>query len=271
MRSAPLLFLTGMLCCEAATAQDCTVLTERLQKLDFAAASPVRNEAGTPFTDLYGECDLKNTFGGNALPTFKGKPLRCSSDPNRVKRLVQFPDGTLVFNAKASVDGDGSAASCGPNKSSTDQCQTWLTFDAGSSRKYVDAEQVPFIVLPVAAPGSGGSLMRSTRASKGDLAIAFHAGRCTLGVVGDAGPYFRLGEISIAAHADLGNPQCASDKKPCPKLVNGGSGRGLSSDVTYVVFPGTRPKPLVAESIVQVSKEAAAARFNEFSARYSKH
>jgi hypothetical protein len=254
----------------AAHAEDCAALAHKLQAVDFAKASPVRASSSATFAELYAECDETDTFAGRPLPTFRGKPLMCSTDPNRVTQLVQFPDKTVVFQAKASVDADGSPVSCGPNKSKTDQCQTWLTYDSESSRKFVDAEQVPFVVVPLPMPGRKISLMQATGIGKGDLAIALHNDRCTFAVVGDAGPYFRLGELSIAAHADLGNPQCRGREKPCTRLVSGGSGRGIPANVTYLIFPGTRPTPLTAENTLVQARDGSLAAFNRFIEAFQK-
>ena len=250
----------------SALAQDCTATLQQLANVDFAKAVPVRATANATFAELYAECDAKDSFAGRPLP----KARRCSTDPNRVKRLLQFPDKTVVYDAKAAVDADGSPVSCGPNKSKTDQCETWLTYDSGSSRKFIDAEQVPFVVVPLDVAGVGISFMKATGIGRGDLAIAIRGDRCTFGVVGDAGPYFRLGEMSIAAHGELGNPQCAGPERPCQRLLGGGSGRGIASGVTYIVFPGTRPHPLTAENIVDEARKGGAAAVARFADAFAK-
>jgi hypothetical protein len=226
------------------------------------------------FSKLYKECDENNSFLGDPLPAFKNIPMKCSTDPNRVGRIVQFKDKTVLFEAKGAVDADGSPVSCGSNKSKTDQCETWLTYDKDSSTKYVNAEEVPFVVIPSGSPlkdkqdpQSNVSFMRATGIGKGDLAVAFHDGNCSYGVVGDAGPYFRLGELSIAAHEDLKNPQCKGTEKPCTKLIGGGSGSGFASGVTYIVFPGTRPKPLTSDNVVKISAEKSKASLESFLVR----
>jgi hypothetical protein len=89
-------------------------------------------------------------------------------------------------------------------------------------------------------------------------------------VLGDAGPWFRLGEISLRAHEELGNPQCRTPgEHPCKKL-KGGSGIGIAEDVTYIVFPGTRPKPLLSQTVNQIVRQLAndrALRFLQANAR----
>lgn len=245
-------------------AEDCAELAQRVAQLDFSKAADVRANDHATFTDLYKECDTHNTFGGKSLPTFKGRPLKCSTDPNRVGSIVQFSDKTVAFKAKAAVDADGSPAACGPQKSATDQCQTWFTYGPGSTRRFIDAEQVPFVVVPLDAQFGSISFMKATGISKGDLAVVLHDNQCAFGVVGDAGPYFRLGEASVAAHAELGNPQCGGPERPCKRLRGGGGGVGIGSNVTYIIFPHSRPASLTADNIVEVAKARSKERLKTF-------
>lgn len=258
-------------------AEECGSVAKGIGNLDYTKSSELMAKTDTSFTSLYKECDSKDVFLGKALPAFMGIPMKCSTDKNHARRIVQFQDKTVVFEAKAAVDADGSPASCGVNKSKTDQCETWLTYDSGSAKKYIDAEQIPFVVIPSPSPLSDKknplsnvSFMRATGIKKGDLAVVIYQGNCSFGLVGDAGPYFRLGEISVASHADLKNPQCKGTETPCQKLVGGGSGRGLPSGVTYIIFPDTRPKPLTSENILSVSSTAAKASLEQFIAGNSK-
>ena len=123
----------------------------------------------------------------------------------------------------------------------------------------MNAEDVPFVVVPTPFQAKNISFLGDTGIGKGDLAVAVKGNRCSFGVVGDAGPYFRLGEASIATHADLDNPQCAvAGQHPCRRLKAGGV--GIGSGVTYVIFPGTRPQPLLSQTVVQVAGSAAAGR-----------
>jgi hypothetical protein len=254
--------------------------------IDYSQATDVIAipETKKPFVNLYDECDKIDKFAGGDLPKLKGgRQLKCSTDQNRVEKLVQFPNKTVVFKAKASVDADGSPVSRGKNRSLTDQCGTWLTYDykkkSGekdcvgfdeTSPLYVDSEQVPFVVIPTDPKSKNISFMKSTGIGKGDIAVAMYKGQCAFGVVGDAGPYFRLGEVSIAAHAELGNPQCKNSDKPCTELIGNKSGKGIPSGVTYIIFPKTRPKPLTAENVVSVSKENANKELQTFLLSYEK-
>jgi hypothetical protein len=262
--SRPVLFLLAAALAPIVHAEECADLAQRVARLDFSRGAEVRANDHASFADLFRECDTRNTFGGKPLPTLKGRPLKCSTDPNRVAAIVQFPDRTVAFRAKAAVDADGSPAACGPQKSAADQCQTWFTYQAGSSRRFIDAEQVPFAVVPLDAPGGSVSFMKATGVGKGDLAVVIHGNQCAFGVVGDAGPYFRLGEASVAAHAELGNPQCAGPERPCRRLKGGGDGVGIGSDVTYIIFPHSRPASLTPENIVETARSGSRQKLEQF-------
>lgn len=238
-------------------AEACTAIVAGLAMLKDGQPLMASHSGGKTWQRLYDDCDATDTFAGQALPLHAGKRLRCSNDPNRVAMVSKYPGGTILFKAKMSVDADGSPVIGGsgwPNN-----VQTWLTFDPGSAGHFVNAEEVPFIVVPLAVPGMQISFRQDTGIGKGDLAVVVRGGQCSFGVVGDAGPWFRLGEASLRTHADLGNPQClVPGQHPCQKL-RGGSGVGLPSGVSYLVFPGTRPQPLLSQTVNAVA-EAQAAR-----------
>jgi hypothetical protein len=243
----------------------CAEMTARLGQLSEKGSAPLRPSANGPaFKSLYDDCDAADRFESRALPSHAGRRLKCSTDKNRVAFVNKYEAGPVVWKAKMAVDADGSPVSMGPHASSTDQPVTWLTFDAGSDRRFVNAEDLSFVVVPTQAP-SGTSFQAAAGVGKGDLAAIFSGGRCSFGVVGDAGPYFRFGEASLKTHEDLGNPQCATTgEHPCKKLVAGGGGRGLASGVTYIVFPGSRPKPLINQTAAAVSTKAAKAAAERF-------
>lgn len=250
---------------QASAAMSCLEMTGRLDRLTNARSGALSvGPAGPTFKSLYDECDSKDRFAGKALPSHRGLPLRCSTDKNRVEFVRKFANSEIVYRAKMAVDADGSPVSMGPNQSSTDQPVTWLTFDHGSERKYVNAEELSFVVVPINSP-NGLSFQRASGVKKGDLAAVFAKGRCSFGVVGDAGPYFRLGEASLRTHEDLGNPQCLiPGQHPCRKLRGGGSGVGIGSGVTYILFPNTRPKPLLSQTAASVAGAAAQAAADNF-------
>lgn len=242
---------------EANAADTCEAVIAGLSRLDLTkGAELVATQAGKTYKSLYDRCDSTDRFAGQRLP----KSRKCSKDLNEVAFLKKFSDGTIVFSAKMAVDADGSPVSMGPNHSATDQPETSLTFDAESEHHFVNAEEVSFVVIPGRDPVTGISLMRDAGIAIGDLALITKNGKCSFGLVADTGPYFRLGEASIRAHADLGNPQCQNaDEHPCKKLKNKGSGKGIASGVTYILLPGTRPSPLLSQTVTTITRAKSAA------------
>jgi hypothetical protein len=251
----------------------CQQIIDQLSRLDLSAAQELRpsSKSAVTYKELFDECDKNNTFGGRRLPRLQGMRQLCSNDPNSVKYIRRFSDGTVVLNAKMSVDADGSPVSAGPNASPSDQPMTWLEFDRRSERHFVNSEDVPYVVVPTDFARAGISFQRDTGLDQGDLALVIRGDKCSVGVVGDSGPYFRIGEASLRAHADLGNPQCAvSGQYPCRKLVAGGTGRSIPTDVTYILFPGTRPKPLLSQTVIDVASISGSRRAIDFLAAHER-
>ncbi len=247
----------------SASAMECQAMLAKLAALPTTGSSELMAAPGKSFKSLFDECDRTNKFNGAVTPR------KCTTDPNRVEFLRKYADGTIAFRAKMSVDADGSPASMGSGASTTDQPETWLTFDAGSDRHFVNAEATAFAVVPIKAPG-GISFQRAGGIGKGDLVAIMGRGRCSFGVIGDAGPYFRLGEASIRSHEDLGNTQCAVvGQRPCRRLKGDGSGVGLASGITYLIFPGTRPRPLLNQTVNDVAGAAANAKAAAFLDHFS--
>jgi hypothetical protein len=213
-------------------------------------------QTGKTYKQLYDECDRNDTFAGKSLPDSGGHRQRCSTDPNRVENVTRYLDGTIVFTAKMSVDADGSPVVGGsgwPNN-----VKTWLEFDQGSAIHFANAEEVPYVVVPDKVPGMDISFQQDADIHPGDLAIVLEGGKCSFGVVGDSGPWFRLGEASLRSHDDLGNSQCkVQGQHPCQQL-RGGSGIGIGSGVTYIIFSKTRPHPLLSQTVNEVAPEKGA-------------
>ena len=87
-----------------------------LQDIPFDQAIPVDEKYRQEFTN----CDKNNTFRGFPLSSIR----RCSRDPNNVKALLKFPDGTIFFESKLSLDIDGSWLACKGGGAPTSQCPT---------------------------------------------------------------------------------------------------------------------------------------------------
>ncbi|MEI6641692.1 MAG: glycoside hydrolase family 75 protein [Novosphingobium sp.] len=237
-----------------AQATDCIELGGLFKNLDTAQAIQLKasGAAGKTYKKLYDVCDKLNTFNGKPLPKYGNPPKRrkCSTDPNMVKGIWKFPDGTIVFISKASVDADGSPLS--QSATGTNQPETSLKWD--DTGKSVDAEAVPFIVIPLNR--AGVSFSTDAGVTTGDLNIAVRGNKCSADIVADQGPGFRLGEGSLRMHEDLGNPQCVvANQVPCKKLVGGGSGRGLPS-VGYIIFPDSKRSQINVSDLAAIQSAA---------------
>jgi hypothetical protein len=147
------------------------------------------------------------------------------------------PSGTILYRAKFAIDADGSPRAYGPNETGLDinenaknngqwvgvvtdaagkpiiqklgdpypglyVSQTSLydtQYDNTDPRCYVDAEKIPYIVLPMA-------LMELSKASIGDMAYVFNPAtkKNSYAIVADEGPEGLLGEGSIYLAKALG-------------------------------------------------------------------
>lgn len=99
-------------------------------------------------------------------------------------------------------------------------------------RRYVNSEEIPYIVLPPVLKGNG-------KAKLGDLAVVINKkkGKSAFAIFADIGPKTKLGEGSIALAAAL-------DVKKNPKTG------GPVVDLIYVIFPGSgNGKPRSLEEI----------------------
>ncbi|MEZ4386401.1 MAG: glycoside hydrolase family 75 protein [Candidatus Krumholzibacteriia bacterium] len=163
--------------------------------------------------------------------------------------LLLLADGTLLIRAGLEIDADGS-----PNARALDprhgQLTTSLQYpgQVGQDR-YVDAERVPYIVLPRGLPERFGIAL-------GDLAAVRYRGRTVFAVFADVGPADRLGEGSIRLAELLGH-------RPWERWDQGESFSthgGISSrEVEFLVLPGVRV-PLTSNATAEADIAAAGAR-----------
>ncbi|EGX55229.1 hypothetical protein SZN_33946 [Streptomyces zinciresistens K42] len=132
----------------------------------------------------------------------------------------------VFWKADMDIDCDGRPTRrC---NSRTDPYFSAATAYQQSDGRQLNAERLPYIVVPgagrgwdPAAQGIGG----------GSVAALVHRGRVRYAVVGDVGPRDIIGEASYAAARALGIP---ADPQ----------GGGAASGVTYVVFKGSRVKDI---------------------------
>jgi hypothetical protein len=163
--------------------------------------------------------------------------------------------GAVFWKADMDIDCDGRrTARC--NRTTDPSYQSTTAF-AGSDGRYLNAEQLPFVVVPVP---SGIWDYRSSGIRGGSVAVMIYEGRMVYGVVGDTGPSGIIGEASYAAAQALGiDPDPATG--------------GVPSGVTYIVFKDSKVSPLENHaSAVELGEELvgrflAAAKGTEGSGR----
>jgi hypothetical protein len=118
-----------------------------------------------------------------------------------------------------------------------------------TQRHYVDASQIPYVVLSPAYARAHGLVL-------GDLVLVYRprTERYAFGVYGDC---CSLGEASVRLHQDIGND---------PIVVRGGTRRakrGIGDAVVFVAFPGRHTNPTVDAAAwrdeIRLSGEAALA------------
>jgi Fungal chitosanase of glycosyl hydrolase group 75 len=169
------------------------------------------------------------------------------------------PNGTILYRAKFAIDADGSPRAYGPSDSGLDINENaknngqWVgvvTDAAGKPliqkqgdpypglyvsqtalydvmynntdpRCYVDAEKIPYIVLPPA-------LIESSKANMGDMAYVYNPAtkKGTYAIVADEGPEGLLGEGSIYLASALGIAN-----------INPRDGGLVGEAIQYIVFP----------------------------------
>jgi len=132
----------------------------------------------------------------------------------------------VYWKADMDIDCDGQAGTrCNAR---TDPLFSAMTAYQQSDGRYLDAERVPYIVVPAASTlwnhrdhGIGG----------GSVAAVIYRDRVQYAVVGDVGPHDIIGEASYATAKALG---IRADPR----------GGGTDTGVTYIVFKDSRVKPI---------------------------
>ncbi|MFV0137601.1 glycoside hydrolase family 75 protein [Streptomyces sp. HMX87] len=148
----------------------------------------------------------------------------------------------VFWKADLDIDCDGRAGDhCNPR---TDPYFTAATAFARSDGRPLDAEALPYIVVP--AP-SGLWDYREHGVRGGSVAAVVHKGRVQYAVVGDVGPRGIIGEASYATAVALGI-------RPDPR------GGGVPSGVTYIVFKDSRVEPIEDRDAAERAGERLARR-----------
>lgn len=257
---------------------------ENLQKL-IEQSKPINPD----YANQFDRCDNDSKFRNISLPWYnsKGKKVyyKCKSDKNRVE-LFGYIGGTgritktVIFTAKLGVDLDGSWFACN-TPGYTDLCGTSLSFadpkktdcpgrnfGKKPARCGVDSDQIDYVVIPVRGPTKklGREFRDITEIKMGDVGFAFYKGKKVPIIVADGGPFNKLGEGSIALHRSFGkelckkrnNGICIDIKRPLSSIRSG---------ITYVIFPGSRPKGLNLKNMKNLTVSTAEALWEKLVSR----
>ncbi|MGW0522192.1 glycoside hydrolase family 75 protein [Crossiella sp. NPDC003009] len=147
------------------------------------------------------------------------------------------------WRADLDIDCDGQrTAKC--NASTDPYWQNATAFNQ-SDGKPLNAETLPFIVVPLASPTWN---YRDSGITGGTVAVAVYKDKVVYGVVGDLGPKAIIGEASYGMARQLGiNPH------PSTGGVSG-------AVVDFVVFPGVKASPIENNATaVRLGQQAATA------------
>jgi hypothetical protein len=222
-----------------------------LTAIDFQAAQPIDEDYRAQFQ----RCDDKNEFRGHQLTGWR----QCSGDKNNVRALLKLPNGAILWESKLGLDLDGSWKAWN-DKGAADLRGTWYQWPRVCpdserddqklcQREQVDAEHIPFAVIPIAGPDETGREFREkTGIGKGDLGVIIYRDKWVPVLVADGGPYNKLGEASAAALSALGEDRCT--RHNADGFCDTYKDASIESGVITIIFPGSRPTGLTADNIV---------------------
>jgi len=214
-------------------------------------ASPARPQTphyycpDRPLPELLGDTELESAT-----------ELQLENKLEGLCSLHRLLHGAILFHAKMDIDADGS-----PNALIIDpqfgQLTTSYRYHGFSGQSaHVDAERVPYIVLPEADSENEEFYARSA-IGLGDLAAVIYRGRMEFAFVADLGPPGKIGEGSVALAQALGHdPFVVRDGQ---KLVD----KAIPGGVIYIVFPGSRLEGATPDNVVQLLREQGKRLFAE--------
>lgn len=225
---------------------------EAVQQIDFDRAVPLDEDYRSQFK----RCDTQNVFRGVQMSGFR----KCSGDKNNVGALLKFPSGAIFFEAKMSLDIDGSWKACS-DPGLADLCPTWYTWPNLTGRaSFLDSDNIPFIVIPISGSDRFEKEFRQKTGIKaGDFAVVIFNGRVVSAIVGDGGPFNKLGEASNAVFKAVGKDRCRATNSDthCTRYLDA----SLESDVLYFVFPGTASRNITPVNALEMIKSVAGQKF----------
>ena len=212
----------------------------QVARINFHAAIPVDESYRAQFD----RCDREDIFNGVSMKGFR----KCSTDPNRARALLKFPNGTVFFESKLGLDIDGSWKACN-NPGTVDLCPTWMRWEnLPAPKKYIDSDLFPYVVIPIA--GLNGhddpEFRNKTGIKQGDLGVVIYKDKVVPVFIADGGPHNKLGEGSAALFKALGQDRCRQWRSDghCQSYRDFSIERGV---LTFV-FPNSRIADLTPEN-----------------------
>jgi peptidoglycan hydrolase-like protein with peptidoglycan-binding domain len=182
-----------------------------------------------------------------------------NQDPSRCQVLCQLTGGILYFDAKMSVDTDGSprARDIDPNPDDASLDTSWHYPNADPKARKVafNSEEIPYIVLPVYDKNSRDDFFEDMGLQLGSIAVVIYGNKISGAIVADEGPTHKIGEGSVHLHELLGhNPW---SKKNPNKILDA----SIDDNVLYFVFPDAIGSDLTPANAAQLIQERAQAHF----------
>lgn len=246
----------------------------------FKNAKPLDEQYRSQFDD----CDKRNFFNGVDMTQFRFRncdtPDR-KGDPNKLRALLKFSNGTIFFESKMSIDIDGSWKACCEKPGKTDLCATAYNFkpdiegeaacDSYKREKFVDPDIYPYIVIPTTTPKGlpnrekqAKEFRYRTKVGMGDVGIVIYKDKMIPVFVADGGPHNKMGEGSPALFKELGQTWCRefNNENRCIKYRNS----SLPKEVLYLIFPNSKIPNFNSKTPferLRLVKEVAEAKFNE--------
>jgi hypothetical protein len=187
-----------------------------------------------------------DTFAAtDQLPKYKNDPSNC-------KTLLQFPEGTIYYDAKMAIDADGS-----PRAKNIDPAGQPDTSHHFPNEDPFNAEEIPYIVLPLSKGGE--KFIEDMGLALGDLAVVIYKNGIAPAIFADEGPVSRIGEGSIHLHELLPVHTPWSDA-----THNHVYDASVEGKVLVFVFPSSNiDDQLTPDNAVEKIRIAAMERFNQ--------
>lgn len=175
--------------------------------------------------------DASAVSGGAVGAPAGSVQTQASISPEILARLKAQPP--MVVRAGMAIDNDGVIADAKARSvAKRDPCHQNETSYRYKGGKSLDPAAVPFIVAP-----------RKYKKLLGDLAVVEYNGKRVTAMVGDIGP--RFGEGSVALAEALG-------------INSDGVKGGVEKGVTYTIYPGSKPGPMMDQGQLMQAMTASA-------------